>query len=180
MTNQKESDTEDLEKHYRVTLDFRLLVRAITTEVCQESFFFNDKSVSADEPYFREHIEKQRRLYSLLRNNRQALEQYLLLVVIQQAILLADKGLADAFDLKDEDELLASLYRGMSEEDARFFKEFREVNALMENTELVWGAFKMEWVGAEVEEISQQVVGDMKRVEIAEQTRMRILNKLSR
>jgi hypothetical protein len=79
--NQEESDTGTLEKHYRITMDFRMLVRPITPEVCQESFFFNDKSASADEPYFRDNIERLQRLYRLLRNDQMVLEQYLLYVL---------------------------------------------------------------------------------------------------
>src|SRR5438045_2872262 len=113
-----ESNAETLERHYRVTLDFHLLARAITQEVCQESFFFNDKSDSAAELYFHENIERQRRLYELLRNNRQVLERYLLSVVTQEAGRFAYEGLTDAFDAQDEVELLVPLYKGMSKEDA--------------------------------------------------------------
>jgi hypothetical protein len=34
-----ERDEETPERHYRVTLDFRLLIRPITQEVCRESVF---------------------------------------------------------------------------------------------------------------------------------------------
>jgi sulfur relay (sulfurtransferase) DsrC/TusE family protein len=34
--NRDEHETETLELHYRVTLDFRMLVKAITPEVCVE------------------------------------------------------------------------------------------------------------------------------------------------
>lgn len=107
-----------LERHYRVTLDFRVLVREITPEVCRESFFFNDENASAGEPHFRENIERQRRLYRLLRGNRQAPEQYLLSVLTQEVGNFVSGGLADAFDAADEDELLMPLYRRMNEEDA--------------------------------------------------------------
>src|SRR5438067_2844129 len=177
--NHNESDTEDLEKHYRLTLDFRLLVRAITTEVRQESIFYKDQSGSASEPDFDENIERQRRLYALLRNNRQVLEQYLLLALTQDAVRLTDEGLADAFDVKDEDDLLRSLYKLMPEEDARFFEKCRETNVLAENTELISIAFKSEWVGAEIEEISRTVVGDLKRAEVVNQARLSMLKKAS-
>jgi hypothetical protein len=67
-----EPEVGTLERHYRVTLDFRLLAREITPEVCRESFFFSDESDSAGEPNFQENIERQRRLYQLLRSDRQA------------------------------------------------------------------------------------------------------------
>lgn len=173
------SDAGTLERHYRVTLDFRLLVRAITPEVCQESFFFNDKSPSAGEPHFRESIERQRRLYELLRNNRPALGEYLLTVLTQEAGHFAYQGLADAFDAKEEEEILTPLYKGMAEEDVRFFEECGEMNALGENTELIEKAFKVEWIGAEVEEMSRRLAGDVKKAEVVARTKSRFIRRLN-
>lgn len=166
-----------MERHYRVTLDFRVLVREITPEVCRESFFFNDENASAGEPHFRENIERQRRLYRLLRGNRQALEQYLLSVLTQEVGNFVSGGLADAFDAADEDELLVPLYRRMNEEDARFFEECREEGALDVNTDLIATAFKVEWAGVEVAEMNRRVLGDIKRAEIVERTRTRLIRK---
>jgi hypothetical protein len=78
-------------------MDFRVLVKAITAEVCQESFFFNEENASIGKPYFRENIERQRRLYRLLRDNQHVLEQYLLCVLTQEAGIFVYEGLADAF-----------------------------------------------------------------------------------
>lgn len=173
------SDARTLERHYRVTLDFRLLVRVITPEVCQESFFFHDGIPSAGEPHFRENIERQRRLYELLRNNRPMLEEYLLTVLTQEAGHFAYQGLADAFDAKEEEEILTPLYKGMAEEDVRFFDECGEMNALGENTELIEKAFKVEWIGAEVEELSRRIAGDVKKAEVVARTKSRFIRKLN-
>jgi hypothetical protein len=175
--NQDEHETETFEMHYRVTLDFRMLVRAITPEVCQESFFFNDQSKSAGEPSFHENIERQRRLYQLLRNNRPLLEQYLLSALTQEAANFVYEGLPTAFDVTDEDEILVLLYQSMAEEDVRFFNEYQELNAFAENTELIGTAFKVEWVGVEVEEMNRREVGNVKRAEIVERTKTHVLRK---
>jgi hypothetical protein len=174
-----EADVGTLERHYRVTLDFRLLARDITPELCRESFFFNDKSASAGEPHFLESVERQRRLYSLLRKNEPVLEQYLLSVLTQEAGNFVYEGLPDAFDAADEAELLVPVYKGMAEEDVRFFKECQDVGALAENTELVATAFKVEWIGAEVAEMSRRVEGDVKRAEIVEKTKVRLIRNLN-
>ena len=166
---------DTLERHYRVTLDFRVLVRAITAEVCRESYFFNDDKASVGKPHFREDIERQRRLYTLLRGNRQVLEQYLISVLTQEAGNFVYDGLADAFDATDEDELLVPLYRRMNDEDAFFFEECRKLGALAENTELIAEAFKVEWIGAEVAEMNRRVLGDVKRAEIVERTKTRLI-----
>lgn len=47
------------------------------------------------------------------------------------------------------------------------------------NTELITIAVKVEWVGAEVEEMNRRLVGDVKRAEIVEKTKMRLMNKLT-
>jgi hypothetical protein len=179
VVNRDEHDTDTMEMHYRVTLDFRMLVRAITPEVCQESFFFNDQSISAGEPYFQENIERQQRLYKLLRDNRPLLEQYLLSALTQEAGICVYEGLPDAFDVKDEDEILVPLYKRMAEEDVRFFDECRKENSLDANMELISRAVKVEWVGAEVEEMNRRMGGDVKRAEIVEKTKTRLMRRLN-
>jgi len=162
-----ETDEETPERHYRVTLDFRLLIRPITQEVCRESVFYSDKSASACGPHSRENVERQRRLYGLLRNDGAALERYLLTVLTRQAGVLTFEGLPAAFDVADEEEVLAPLYGGMEEEDITFFEECRHGGVLAENTELIWTAFKVELVGAELAEMSRRAEGDVKRIEAA-------------
>lgn len=168
-----------LDRHYRVTLNFRLLAREITPELCRESFFFNDESVRSGESDFGENVERQRRLYSLLLQDAPVLERYLLSVITSEAGRYAADGLADAVGAEDEDELLVPLYRGMTEEDARFFEECRREGALADNTELVARAFKVEWVGAVVEEVSRRVVGDVRRAEVVEKTKGRLIQALA-
>lgn len=174
-----EADIETLERYYRVTLDFRVLVRGLTPEVFRESFFFNERRAAGDDPDRRENIERQWRLYELLRNNQPVLEQYLLSVLTQEAGSFAYQGLADAFDAGDEDELLVPLYRRMMEGDANFFEECRRLGALAENTELIAAAFKVEWTGSEVMEMNRRLEGDVKRAETVERTKTRLIRKIN-
>jgi hypothetical protein len=178
--NSDEHEIETQELHYRVTLDFRMLIRPITPEVCQESLFFNAQCAPEEEPIFEENVERLRRLHKLLLNNQKVLEQYLLSVLIQEVGHIADEGLMDAFNAKDEDEILVPLYRSMAEEDVSFFEGCRELKALSENTELITTAFKVQWVGAEIGELNRRMVGDVKRAEIVEQTRMRLIQASAR
>lgn len=174
-----EPDAENHERHYRVVLDFRVLVRPITPEVCRESFFFNDGNESAGEPDFLENVERQRRLYELLLGDREALEQYLLAVLTQEAGNYVYEGLPDAFDTKEEEELLIPLYKGMEKGDAEFFEECRREGALDANTELIGTAFKVEWVGAEIAEMNRKLTGDVKRAEVVEETTIRLIKKMN-
>jgi hypothetical protein len=174
-----EADTGTLERHYRVTLDFRLLAGEITPELCRESLFFSDKGERIDESDLEENVERHRRLYRLLRADSRVLEQYLFSVITSEAGRYASDGLADAVGAEEEGELLVPLIRGMAEEDAQFFEECRQAGALAENTELVTRAFKVEWVGAEVSEMSQRVVGDVKRAEVVERTTTRLIRNLN-
>jgi hypothetical protein len=111
-------------------------------------------------PYSPEEVERQRRLYALLLNNERVLERYLLMVVAQEAAGIVLGGLAGAFGVAEDEDLLAPLYAEMSEEDERYFKE---AGMLWERTELVTEAFGVEWVGAEFAEMSRRVVGDLRR-----------------
>jgi hypothetical protein len=173
--NSEEHDTATQELHYRVTMDFRMLIRPITPEVCQESLFFKAECAPEEEPIFKENVERLRRLYKLLLNNPQALEQYLLYVLIQEVGRYAEEGLMDAFDAKEEDEIIVPLYKSMAEEDVRFFDDCRELQALSDNMELIAAAFKVEWEGAEIWEMNRKMTGDVKRAEIVEQTKMRLI-----
>ena len=178
--NSDEHDIETQELHYRVTMDFRMLIRPITPEVCEESLFFKVKCAPEEEPIFKENVERLRRLYKLLLNNQKALEQYLLYVLIQEVGHFACDGLMDAFDAKDEDEILIPLFKGMAEEDVRFFEGCRELKALSDNTELIAAAFKVDWEGAEIVEMNRKMTGDIKRAEIVEQTKMRLIQASAR
>jgi hypothetical protein len=152
-----------------------MLIRPITPEVCQESFFFKSKGTPEDESDLQENVERLRRLYKLLLNNQKALEQYLLYVLIQEVGHFACDGLMDAFEAKDVDEILVPIFKSMAEEYLRFFEGCRELRALSDNTELISAAFKVEWEGAEIVEMNRRMTGDVKRAEIVEQTKMRLI-----
>jgi hypothetical protein len=153
-----ESDVESLERHYRLTLDFRLLLRPFTPEPCRDRFFDSGSAFLAREPYSGEEVERQRRLYALLRKNKDVLERYLLTVVANEAVGFVFGGLVEAFGLAEDEDLLAPLYAQMSEGDV---KHFQEAGMLWESTELVAKAFAVEWVAAECAEMSRRVVGDL-------------------
>ncbi|MGB8507708.1 MAG: hypothetical protein WCD76_04830 [Pyrinomonadaceae bacterium] len=172
-----EHDARTLERHYRVMLDFRLQAVEITEEVCRESATRTGRK--GPEPYSAEEVERQSRLYDLLRADPKTLEQYLLSVLTQEAGSYASEGLMHAFDAQEEGELLVPLYRRMAEEDERYFEECRQMGVLSENTELIAAAFKVEWVGVEVEEMSRRLAGDVHRAEVVRRTKMRLMRKLN-
>lgn len=155
-----ESDAESLERHYRLTLDFRLLLRPFTPEPCRERFF-DRGSALAREAYSGEEVERQRRLYALLRKNKDVLERYLLALVANEAVGFVFGGLVEAFGLAEDEDLLAPLYAEMSEEDAEYLEGRAGEGRIWESTELVAKAFAVEWVGAECAEMSRRVVGDL-------------------
>lgn len=177
--NKDESETGTLEKHYRVTLDFKMLVREITPEVCQESFYLNNKDKGEDEAGFNEQIERQKRLYRLLRQDRQAMEQYLLSVLAQDTERFTSERLISAFNLRKEEEVLAPLCQKMSKDDAKFFEECRAMGVLEANTELISTAFKVEWTGAEIAEMKSVLEGDLKRAEVIEETTISLIKSFN-
>jgi hypothetical protein len=161
--NSGETDEESLERHYRITLDFRLLIRPITQEVGREGSSSDDWDALAGEPHSREEVERQRRLYALLLNDERVLERYLLTVVSVEASGVVFGGLAGAFGVAEDEDLLEPLYAEMSEEDGRYFKEKVRAGLLWESTRLLGEAFEVKWVGAEFAEMNRRVVGDVSR-----------------
>lgn len=174
----EEHEMETQERHYRITLDFRMLVRDITAEVCQEGQSRNDPNNSDAEPDLQEFIERQRRLYRLLRNNPSLLEQFLLIVLTNEAGNCVYESLPDAFDVMEKEEILVPLYQSMTEEDVRYFEESRENEVFDENVELISAAMKVEWVGAELQEMSRRITGDVKMAKIIDKTRIRMMRRL--
>lgn len=157
-----EAHVEGPERHYRVTLDFRLRIRQLTPELCRESFFFDAQNASSDEPHLRENVERQRRLYALLLKNERVLGRYLLAAGAHEAAGVVFGGLSEAFGVAEDEDLLALLYGQLPEEDAGYFEARAEVGH-GESTEPVAKAFEVEWVGAEFAEMSRRVVGRPKR-----------------
>ncbi|HEX8687174.1 MAG TPA: hypothetical protein VF654_11770 [Pyrinomonadaceae bacterium] len=155
-----EPDVESSERHYRITLDFRLLLRPFTPEPCRDRFF-DRGSALAREPHSGEEVERQRRLYALLRKNKDVLERYLLTVIANEAVGFVFGGLVEAFGLAEDEGLLAPLYAQMSEGDAEYIEGRAGEGRFWESTELVAKAFVVEWVGAECAKMSRRVVGDL-------------------
>jgi len=179
--NKDESDTETVEKHYRVTLDFKMLIREITPEVCQESFYLGDKyrGEGEDEAELTERIDRQKRLYKLLREDKQAMEQYLLSVLTQDAARYAYDRLTNAFKVKREEEVLIPIYQRMAKEDVEFYEGCRKVGALEPNVELISAAFKVEWTGAEIVELKNMLEGDPERAEVIEETTFSLIKSFN-
>jgi hypothetical protein len=183
--NKEESETGTLEKHYRVTLDFKMLIREITPEVCQESFYLGDKykgegkDEGEDEAELTERIDRQKRLYRLLREDKQAMEQYLLSVLTQDAARYAYDRLTNAFKVKDEEEVLIPIYQRMAKEDVEFYEGCRKVGALEPNVELISAAFKVEWTGAEIVELKSMLEGDPQRAEVIEETTISLIKNFN-
>ena len=175
-----EEEPETLELHYRVTLDFRLLARPLTAEVWRESYYWNEAAErETEESHFLEKLTRQRRLYKLLRENQPLLEDYLLSVLTQEAGNLVYEALPAAFDVKEEAEILTPLYKKMGLEDVEFFEDCRKRNVLEDNTDFIEAAFKVEWLGAEVQEMTRRLSGDVKIAKVVEKTKVRIISKLT-
>jgi hypothetical protein len=75
----------------------------------------------------------------------------------------------------DEEEILVPLYKSMAEEDVRYFDESRENDVFDESVELISAAVKVEWVGAEVQEMSRRITGDVQKAKIIDQTEKRMM-----
>jgi hypothetical protein len=136
------------------------------------------KGEGEDEAEFTERIDRQKRLYKLLREDKQAMEQYLLSVLTQDVARYTSDRLTNAFKVRDEEEVLIPIYQRMEKEDVEFYEGCRKVGALEPNVELISAAFKVEWTGAEIVELKSVLEGDPERAEIIEETTFSLIKTM--
>jgi hypothetical protein len=67
--------------------------------------FADGGGAAAGEPHSREDVERQRRLYTLLRDNEWVLGRYMLTVVAQEAAGFVFGGLVEAFGVAEDEDL---------------------------------------------------------------------------
>jgi hypothetical protein len=112
-----------------------------------------------------EHMERQRRLLCALLRDETILAEFMTYLVTDRVCGDTESELGRVFGVRPQEEMLEPVYTGMSEEDARFFREVREDDVFWENTELFECCFGVGWVGASLIEIKRGKEGDMSAAE---------------
>ncbi len=146
-----EQDMQTVEKHYRMTLDFRVfigeVIEVVTTNV-------------DDEEYARERTQRQRRLLRALLSDEKTLADFMTYLITDLVCPHVDSNLGKVFGVEAEQEMLEPVYSRMGEEDARFFREVSEEGIFWENTKEFEMCFGVEWRGARIMEIKWEREGE--------------------
>ena len=147
-----EPDTVIVEKHYRMTLDFRVLVGDIRKEGVER--------VGDDAEWTREHLERQRRLLRALLRDERVLDEFMTYLITDRVCDHPDSEFDMVFGVRTEEEILEPIFSALGEDDAQFFREVRRDGILWENTEQFEFCFAVDWTGATLIEIAAKKEGD--------------------
>ncbi|HEY0100347.1 MAG TPA: hypothetical protein VGB76_15485 [Pyrinomonadaceae bacterium] len=152
-----EPDTVIVEKHYRMTLDFRVLVGDVRKDGVERA---GDDEEGADE-----HLERQRRLLRALLRDERALDEFMTYLIIDRVCDHPDSELGMVFGVRTEEEILEPVFSALGEDDAQFFREVRRDGILWDNTEQFEFCFAVDWTGATLIEIAAKKEGDTSAAE---------------
>lgn len=145
-------DTVIVEKHYRMTLDFRVLVGDVRKDGVERD---EDDAVEA-----REYLERQRRLLRALLRDEKVLDEFMTYLVTDRVCSHPDSELDMVFGVKSEEEILEPVFSALGEDDVQFFREVSRDGILWENTEQFECCFAVDWTGATLIEIAAKKEGD--------------------
>ena len=145
-------DTVIVEKHYRMTLGFRVLVGDVRKEGVERD--------GDDAEWTREHLERQRRLLHALLRDERVLDEFMTYLVTDRVCSHPDSELDKVFGVRPDEEILEPVFSALGEDDAQFFREVRQEGILWENTEQFECCFAVDWTGATLIEIAAQKEGD--------------------
>jgi hypothetical protein len=123
------------------------------TEITRESvakYFTPDES---DKGLSWEWAERQNRLLLMLIKDEEALEQWLLAIAGEDASQLLENDSSRGLPVEVEDSLFERLYSRMDRADARYFAEAKSEGLLVENLELLYGAFETMWKESQLTEL---------------------------
>lgn len=147
-----EHDTVMMEKHYRMTLDFRVLVGDVRKDGVERD---EDDLEGADEL-----LERQRRLLHALLRDERVLDEFMTYLVADRVCSHPDSELDMVFGVRPDEEILEPVFSALGEDDARFFREVSQDGILWDNTEQFERCFAVDWTGATLIEIRAQKEGD--------------------
>jgi hypothetical protein len=148
-----ESGVGRLERRYRMTLDFRVLIG----EIAEGNVGIGNGGGGEQEW---DYVARQRRLLHALLRDEAVLAEFMTYLVTDRVCGHSDSELGRVFGVREQEEMLEPVYSGMGEADARFFREVREADIFWENTERMELCFAVEWTGASLIEIKWQKEGN--------------------
>ena len=147
----KETDGLVIEKHYRVTLDVKVLISEITRETLRQHWQWDENNQDS----MWEQGGRQNRLLSALLENEEVLEKFLVYVIVDDLEAKLGTESRNGYQVAETEKILESVYTLMEEEDAQFFREVRDKKIFSANTEIMEDCFVIDWDDTKIIELDQ-------------------------
>src|ERR1044071_6734758 len=142
-------------KRLRMVLDFKVTVEELTDESLHEYYRrFRSYEEQARDPETWANVTRQLRLQRALVEDEEALGRFITLVVVDEVDSRLDGRLGEVFGVGGmwgEEEILGPVISRLDEEDANFYRELIDGEALHENIEALNQSFRVLWSGATLE-----------------------------
>jgi hypothetical protein len=152
-------------KRLRMVLDFEVTVEELTEESLREYYRrFRSYEEQAGDAETWANVSRQLRLQRALLADGEALGRFLTMVVVDEVDSRLDSRLGEVFEVGRmwaEEEILGRVFPQLGEEDANFYRELVEGEALHENIEALNQSFRVVWSGATLEEVKPVAEGSI-------------------
>lgn len=144
-------------KRLRMVLDFEVTVEELTDESLHDYYrrLKGYEELSRDAEMWA-NVTRQLRLQRALLEDEEALGRFITLVVVDEVDSRLDGRLGEVFGVGGmwgEEEILGPVISRLDEEDANFYRELIEGEALHENIEALNQSFRVVWSGATLDEV---------------------------
>lgn len=148
-----------------MVLDFEVTVEELTDEGLHEYYRRSKgyEELCGDAETWA-NVTRQLRLQRALLEDEEALGRFITLVVVDEVDSRLDGGLGEVFGVGGmwgEEEILGAVISRMDKEDANFYRELIDGEALHENIEALNQSFRVVWSGATLEEVRPVAEGRM-------------------
>jgi hypothetical protein len=142
----------NVEKRFRMVLDFKIIIVEITEDRVQEYYRFhgNDQD-KMERARVWESAKRQNRLLRALIKNQEALDKFLTHIIMEE-IDFSDAELKKVFQVESEREMLNIVISKLAKKDALYFQELQDEDSFWENAEMFGESFVIELVGVSLAE----------------------------
>lgn len=140
-----------------MVLDFEVEVEELTDESLRE-YYRRSKGYEelVGDAEMWANVTRQARLQRALLEDEEAVGRFITLVVVDEVDSRLDSRLGEVFEVGGmwgEEEILGRVFSRLDTEDAQFYRELSEDQALHENIEALSRSFRVKWKSAMLEEV---------------------------
>jgi len=149
----KKTGLGNVEKRFRMVLDFKVNITEITEDDIHEYFIFHGIDEEADESTdVWEKAKRQNRLLQALIKDQEILDKFLTFILTEEVEPYKEGELKRIFQVQSEREILSRIIAKLAKRDAVYFRELLDEDQFWEKAELFGDCFVIQWVGASLME----------------------------